>query len=111
MNALVNASNTEFGWIHPFTTLTAAELTDDPFADGGSFSARRDALLHFRERLRTLQIDIELLKAAVGQMGVGVVEAGHDEAAVQVEDFGIGTARFFDLVVRPESQDFAVLCR
>src|SRR5438046_3838165 len=44
-------------------------------------------------------------------MGVGIVEAGHGEAAVEVEDFGIGTTRFLDLVVRTNIQDFAVLCR
>ncbi len=47
-----------------------------------------DALLHLGEGGRAVEVDGELLLAGVGDVGVGVVEAGHGEGAVEVDDLG-----------------------
>ena len=64
------------------------------------FSVGGDAGLHFGERGDAVEVGGEALQAGVGDVGVGVVEAGHGEGAVEVdlvclgggapEDFGVG---------------------
>ncbi len=46
-----------------------------------------DAGLHLGEGGDVVEVDGELVAAGVGHVGVGVVEAGHDEGAVEVDYF------------------------
>ncbi len=50
-----------------------------------------DALLHLGEGFDSVEVDGELLLACVGDVGVGVVEAGHCEGAVEVDDLCLWT--------------------
>ncbi len=46
--------------------------------------------LHVGERAGAVEVDGELLAAGLGDVGVGVVEAGHGEGAVEVDELGFG---------------------
>ncbi len=49
-----------------------------------------DAGEHVGEGGGVVEVDGELLLAGGGDVGVGVVEAGHGEGAVEVDDLGVG---------------------
>ena len=57
-----------------------------PAGQGGGVGA--DAVLHLGEGGDVVEVDGELVAAGVGHVGVGVVEAGHGEGAVEVDDLG-----------------------
>ena len=48
-----------------------------------------DPGLHIGERCGVIEVDREALLAGVRHVGVGVVEAGHDEGTVEVDDLGM----------------------
>ncbi len=70
--------------------------TFDPCAGFGGGDVGADALLHLGEGVDADEVDGELLAAGFADVGVGVVEAGHREGAVQVDDLGLGAFEFED---------------
>src|SRR3984885_15173557 len=67
-----------------------------------------DALLHLGEGFCVVEVDGEFLLAGGGDVGVGDVEAGHGEGAVQVDDLCLGSLCFEHVGVGACGQDFAV---
>ena len=65
---------------------------EDPCAGSRGFWRRRRCGLHFGERGDAGEVDGEALQAGVGEVRVGVVEAGHGEGAVQVDLCALGAA-------------------
>ena len=54
------------------------------------------------------EVDGEFLAAGFADVGVGVVEAGHREGAVEVDDLGLGAFEFEDFGVGAGGEDFSV---
>ncbi len=81
---------------------------EDPGAGfcGGGVDA--DALEHVGERRGGVEIDGEFLLAGAGHVGVGVVEAGHDEGSGEVDDLGVGALQLEDVGVVADSGDRGV---
>src|SRR5205814_9078472 len=55
---------------------------------GGDVGA--DALLHLGKRVEADEVDGQLHPSGLGDVGMGVVEAGHCEGALEVDDLGLG---------------------
>ncbi len=66
----------------------------NPCAGFGGCDVGADALLHLGEGADADEVDGEPLAASFADVGVGVVEAGHGEGAVEVDDLGF---RAFEL--------------
>ncbi len=62
---------------------------EEPVAVSGGGGVVADAVLHLGEGVDAFEVDGELFAAGVGDVGVGVVEAGHGEGVVQVDDSGL----------------------
>ena len=80
----------------------------DPCAGFGGGDVGADALLHLGEGVDADEVDGELLAAGFADVGVGVVEAGHGEGAVEVDDLGLGAFEFQDGGVGACGEDFSV---
>src|SRR5580704_7914781 len=59
---------------------------DDPLTGLGVFDSFREALAQFVERLHAGHVDAHLGAAAIVEMQVRVVESGHDEVSVEIDD-------------------------
>src|SRR5439155_23263062 len=66
---------------------------------------RADARPDLLQRLRTLQVDGLHLETAAQHVRVHVLEAGHDRAAVRVDDLRLRSSQPSDLVVRADGRD------
>ena len=75
----------EFG-AGPEGVVPAAAL--EPGLGFGLGGVDANALLHLGQGFDSVEVDGELLLAGCGHVGVSVVEAGHREGAVEVDDFG-----------------------
>ncbi len=82
-----------------------------PFAGRGSLHALGNARLHLIERFRVRQFDIQHLEAAVGQVQVRVVEAGHREAPAQVHHLRVRAFDFADFIAGADRRDAPVAHR
>ncbi len=82
---------------------------EDPLAGGSSGGVGADAGLHVGEGGGAVEVDGELLLASGGHVGVGIVEAGHDEGAVQVDGLWAVTAVGKDLGVGAGEGDEAIV--
>ncbi len=51
------------------------------------------------------QVNVHLLKTCAGEVHVGVIEAGHDEVAIQVHDLRLWPLQLHDLIARADGQD------
>ena len=80
----------------------------DPCAGFGGGDVDADALLHLGEGVDADEVDGELLAAGFADVGVGVVEAGHGEGAVEVDDLGLGAFEFQEVGVGAGGEDFSV---
>src|SRR5579862_2074154 len=67
--------------------------TENPVAGSGRLHLGADALAKFVERFHAGEIDVHAVEAAIFQMCVGVVEAGHNEMAAEIDDLSIGPAK------------------
>ncbi len=81
---------------------------DDPCARRQGRRIGSDGLLHGGEGWDVVEIDREALLAAAGHVGVGIVEAGHDEASREVDDLGVGAAESEDFSVSADGDDGGV---
>ena len=72
-------------------------IDDDPFTGLVVLQASADALLKFGERFCAFRIYVELDVGGTGEVQVSVVETGHDELAVEIEDAGVGTFPFLNI--------------
>ncbi len=80
----------------------------DPGAGLGGGDVGADALLHLGERVDADEVDGELLAAGLADVGVGVVEAGHGEGALEVDDLRLRALEFEDVGVGARGEDFSV---
>src|SRR2546421_11017410 len=81
---------------------------EDPFARRCSLHTFGDTRLHLCQRLRADKIDVEFFESAAGKVRVGVIEAGNDEMAAEVDERGVGTlVELFEIDVRANADDFA----
>ncbi len=92
---VVLASRKRFG--RPFGVIPAAAL--NPLAGLGGGDIFGDAILHIGERGGVVEVDREFLLAGFGHVGVGVIEAGHDEGSGEIDDLGVRAAEFHDHIV------------
>ena len=81
---------------------------EDPLAGFRDKHIGADALLHVGERGYVVEVDGELLLAGGGHVGVGIVEAGHDEGTVKVDDLGVRAAQFEDVGVGADGDEGGV---
>ncbi len=70
-----------------------------------------DALLHLGQRLHADEIDLQHLPAAVGEMQVRIVEAGHDKVSAEIDDLRVFALQLANVVVRADGDDAAVADR
>jgi len=80
----------------------------EPDAGPGFGGVGADALLHLGEGFDSVEVDGELLLSSGGHVGVGVVEAGHREGAVEVDDAGLWGFQLEDLGVSSGGENFSV---
>jgi len=80
----------------------------NPCAGLGGCDVGADALLHLGEGADADEVDGEFLAAGFADVGVGVVEAGHREGSVQIDDCGFGAFELQDLGVGACGYDFSV---
>ncbi len=81
---------------------------EDPGAGSGGGGVDADALEHVGERRGGVEVDGEFLLAGAGHVGVGVVEAGHDEGAGEVDDLSVGALQLEDVGVAADCGDGGV---
>lgn len=94
----------EFG-SGPEGVVPAAAL--EPGAGLGFGGVGADALLHLGKGSDSIEVDGELLAAGGGHVGVGIVEAGHCEGVVQVDDAGLRGLQFEDLGIGAGGEDLS----
>ena len=80
----------------------------DPGAGFGGGDVGADALLHLGEGVDADEVDGEFRAAGFADVGVGVVEAGHGEGAVEVDDLGLRAFEFEEGGVVAGGEDFSV---
>ncbi len=80
----------------------------NPGAGFGGGDEGADALLHLVEGVDADEVDGESLAARFADVRVGVVDAGHREGAVQVDDLSLRAFELQDLGVSACGYDFSV---
>ena len=96
-------SPTQSVWSQPPPTIQSADVS--------RFGMVGDALLHLGQRLHADEIDLQHLPAAVGEMHVRVVEAGHDEVSAEIDDLRVFALQLANVVVGADGDDAAVANR
>ena len=94
--------------VGPHGVVPASAL--EPWPGGERWRRSRGCALHLGEGWDVVEVDGELVAAGVGDVGVGVVETGHGEGAVEVDDFCLWGFEFQDVGVGSGGQDFSVGC-
>jgi len=87
----------------PFGVVPAG--ADDPLSGFGGGDVGLDAGEHVGEGDGSVQVDGEFLLAGGGDVGVGVVEAGHDEGSVEVGDLSVRAAQLEQVGIRTDGDD------
>src|SRR5205823_14908853 len=78
----------------------------EPLTRPGSFGAGGDALFHFIQRFCAHQVNIELFKATGSQVGMSVIESGHDEMPAQINHLGLWPFQLLNVCIGPDGDNF-----
>ena len=73
----------------------------NPFAGLCGFHASANTIAKFGQRLRSNQIYGEALETGVGQVQMRIVESGHHEMVVQINDLSFGSLQLQNLAFFP----------
>ena len=76
-----------------------------PFRRTGGFDLGVQPLAELIKSLRADQVDVHLLQTGARQVHVGVIESGHHEVTIQVDDLRLRSLQLHDLVTRPHGED------
>src|ERR1700722_1729972 len=80
----------------------------EPVASRALLRFSLDALEHFVEGLGAGEVNVELGLACAAEMDVGVVEAGHDESAVEILSASVWSGQALDFRIDTCCDYFAV---
>src|SRR5882724_2630839 len=83
----------------------APAATADPVSVGVSCGKLPNPVLHGRERLHALEVDVVQFQAAAEDVRVNVVESRHHGGAVRVNHLSGGAAKPADVVVGANGHD------
>jgi hypothetical protein len=79
--------------------------SDDPFVRLKFFQPHAHSLLDFADRGRSSQIHLELDVGAAGKVDMGIIEPGHRELAMQIDDASFGAEPRFHFRIRIRGGD------
>src|SRR5205814_6854340 len=68
--------------------------THDPFAGPCGFHSSPNPIAELGQRLHPHQVHSQPLETGAGQMQMGVIESGHHEMAVEIDDSSFGPLQF-----------------
>ena len=91
------------GWQRPRKRLVVPTAARDPGAFGMRLGPDSDRVLNLVEGRRFEQVDLIERQPAADEVGMRIVEAGHDRAALGVDDRGLGALQALDLAVRSDA--------
>ena len=77
----------------------------DPVSGGRFFDPGEDAVAKLVQCLYAGQVHVHLLQTCAGQVHVGVIESGHDEVALEIDDLCLRPLQLHDLVALPNGDD------